>query len=82
MYANAKTLVDVGEGYSKEFEVKVSFHAPSVTLEWALIASSAMVHKKCSELKPLTEDPYYRRTLGQGTGHPLDGRPQREVCRT
>ena len=37
------------------------------------------VHKKCSGLKRLTEDPDYRCTLCQGTAHPLDGRPQREV---
>ena len=37
------------------------------------------VHKKCSGLKPLTEDPNYRCTWCQGTARPLDGRPQREV---
>ena len=37
------------------------------------------VHKKCSGLKPLTEDPDYRYTRCQGTARPLDGRPQREV---
>ena len=37
------------------------------------------VHKKCSGLKCLTKDPYYRCTLCQGTAHPLDDRPQREV---
>ena len=37
------------------------------------------VHKKCSGLKCLTEDPDYRCTLCQGTARPLDGRPQREV---
>ena len=37
------------------------------------------VHKKCSGLKPLTEDPDYRCTWCQGTARPLDGRPQREV---
>ena len=37
------------------------------------------VHKKCSGLKRLTEDPDYRCTWCQGTAHPLDGRPQREV---
>ena len=37
------------------------------------------VHKKCSELKSLTEDPDYRCTWCQGTARPLDGRPQREV---
>ena len=34
------------------------------------------VHKKCSGLKRLTEDPDYRCTRCKG---PLDGRPQREV---
>ena len=37
------------------------------------------VHKKCSGLKCLTEDPDYRCTPCQGTVRPLDGRPQREV---
>ena len=37
------------------------------------------VHKKCSGLKHLTEDPDYRCTRCQGTACPLDGRPQREV---
>ena len=37
------------------------------------------VHKKCSGLKGLTKDPDYRCTWCQGTAHPLDGRPQREV---
>ena len=37
------------------------------------------VHKKCSGLKHLIEDPDCRCTWCQGTAHPLDGRPQREV---
>ena len=37
------------------------------------------VHKKCSGLKRLTKDPDYRCTWCQGTAHPLDGRPHREV---
>ena len=37
------------------------------------------VHKKCSGLKRLTEDPDYRCTRCQGTARPLDGRPQTEV---
>ena len=37
------------------------------------------VHKKCSGLKRLTEDPDYRCTRCKGTACPLDGRPQREV---
>ena len=37
------------------------------------------VHKKCSGLKCLTEDPDYRCTQCKGTARPLDGRPQREV---
>ena len=36
------------------------------------------VHKKCSGLKHLTEDPDYRCTWCQGIAHPLDGRPHRE----
>ena len=37
------------------------------------------VHKKCSGLKRLTEDPYYKCTWCQGTASPFAGRPQREV---
>ena len=37
------------------------------------------MHKKCSGLRRLTKDPDYRCTQCQGTAHPLDGRPQREV---
>ena len=37
------------------------------------------VHKKCSGLKRLKNDPDYRCTRCQGTAHPLDGRPQKEV---
>ena len=37
------------------------------------------VHKKCSGLKRLTEDPDYRCMRCQGTACPLDGRPQRDV---
>ena len=37
------------------------------------------VHKKCSGLKRLTEDPVYRCSQCQGTARPLDCRPQREV---
>ena len=37
------------------------------------------VHKKCSGLKGLTEDPDYRCTGCQGTARPLDSRPQREI---
>ena len=37
------------------------------------------VHKKCSGLKRLTEDPDYRYTRCKGIARPLDGRPQREV---
>ena len=37
------------------------------------------VHKKCSGLKGLREDPDYRCTWCKGTACPLNGRPQREV---
>ena len=37
------------------------------------------VHKKCSGLKCLKNDPDYRCTRCQGTARPLDGRPQKEV---
>ena len=39
------------------------------------------VHKKCSGLKRLTEDPDYRCQRCQGKARPLDSRPQREVLR-
>ena len=171
MYSNARSRVRVGEGYSKEFEVKVGVHQGSVLspllfiivlealsrefrygVPWedlyaddlVIIAESleecvrrlstwkdAMeekglrvnagktkimicgmgldllqssgeflcavcltgvgsnsifcegckhwVHKKCSGLKRLTEDPDYRCTWSKGTARPLNGRPQREV---
>ena len=37
------------------------------------------VHKKCSGLECLTENPDYRCTRCQGTARSVDGRPQREV---
>ena len=37
------------------------------------------VNKKCSGLKRLKKDLYYRCTQCQGTARPLDGRPQKEV---
>ena len=37
------------------------------------------VHKKCSGLKRLKNDPEYRCTWCQGTARPLEGRPQKEV---
>ena len=37
------------------------------------------VHQKCSRLKGLIKDPYYRCTWCQGTACPLDSRPQKEV---
>ena len=37
------------------------------------------VHKKCSGLKRLKEDPNYRCSRCQGTARPIDGRPQKEV---
>ena len=44
-------------------------------LQWL----QALVHKKCSGLKHLKNDPDYRCTRCQGTACPLDGRPQKEV---
>ena len=41
--------------------------------------SKHWVHKKCSGLKCLTKDPDHRCKRCQGTAHPLDGRPQKEV---
>ncbi|XP_056004173.1 uncharacterized protein LOC125660170 [Ostrea edulis] len=37
------------------------------------------VHKKCSSLKHLKEDPNYRCPKCLGTARPIDGRPQKEV---
>ena len=37
------------------------------------------MHKQCSGLKRLKEDPDYRCTRCKGTARPLGGRPQREV---
>ena len=37
------------------------------------------VHKKCSGIKCLAKDPDYRCTQCQGSAHPLDSRPHREV---
>ena len=171
MYANARSRVCVGEGYSEEFEVKVGVHQGSVLspllfiivlealsrefrsgvpwedlyaddlviiaesleecvrrlLTWKeamekkgprvnagktkiMICSTGLdllqssgefpcavchtgkgsnsifcngckhwVHKKCSGLKRLKQDPDYRCTRCQGTARPLDGRPQKEV---
>ena len=173
MYANARSCVHVGDGYSEEFEVKVGVHQGSVLssllfiivlealsgefrsgvpwedlyandlvtciitesleecvrrlLTWKeemekkglrvdagktkiMICSTGLdllqssgefpcavcrtgvgsnsifcsgckhwVHKKCSGLKRLKKDPDYRCTRCQGTAHPLDGRPQKEV---
>ena len=47
----------------------------------SIICSSCKyrVHKKCSGPKRLTKDPDYRCTQCQGTAHPLDGRPKKEV---
>ena len=171
MYANSRSRVHIGEGYSEEFEVKVGVHQGSVlspllfiivlealsrefragvpwedlyaddlviiteTLEecvrrllvWKeamekkglrvnagktkimicgmgldLLQSSGKypcavcrtgvgsnsiycngckhwVHKKCSGLKRLVENPDYRCARCQGTARPIDGRPQTEV---
>ena len=37
------------------------------------------VHKKCSGLKHMKEDPNYRCSRCLGTAQPIDGRPQNEV---
>ena len=67
--------------------VQASFHEPSVTLEWAATASSAMAASTgCTRnavgsstwKKTLTTD-VHGCTRCQGTEHPLDGRPQKEV---
>ena len=59
--------------------VQASSHVQSVTLEWFCKGCKHWVHKKCSGLKPLTEDPDYRCTRCQETARHLDGRTQREV---
>ena len=40
---------------------------------------SLWVHRKCSGLKRLVEDPDFRCARCQGTARPIDGRPQKEV---
>ena len=60
----------------------MSFHAPSVALEWAATASAMAASTGCtrsSGLKRLKKDPDCRCTRCQGTARPLDGRPQKEV---
>ena len=61
----------------------MSFHALSVTLEWAATASSAWLQalgaQEMQWVKRLKKDPDYRCTRCQGTARPLDGRPQKEV---
>ena len=156
MYANVRSLVGVGEGYSEEFEVKVGVHQISVLspfssslclkpyhesstlgspgrtsmpmtllsslnclknvrrlLTWKeamekkglgvnagktkiMIYGTGLDHwsgqqqhllqwlqalgaQEMQWLKRVTKDPDYRCALCQGTAHPLDGRPQREV---
>ena len=61
--------------------VQASFHAPSGVGSNSIFCSGCKhwVHKKCSGLKRLKNDPDYRCTLCQGTARPLDGRPQNEV---
>ena len=64
--------------------VQARFHAPSVTLEWAATASSAMVASTgCTRnavgSSAWKKDPDYRCTRCQGTVCSLDGRPQKEV---
>ena len=64
--------------------VQVSFHARSVTLEWAATASSAIAASTGCTRNAVgscawKKDPDYRCTRCQGTACPLDGRPQREV---
>ena len=61
----------------------MSFHALSVTLEWAATASSAMAARTgCTRNAVgscLKNDPDYKCTRCQGSARPLDGRPQKEV---
>ena len=61
--------------------VQASFHRPSVALEWAATASSAMAASTgCTRnavgSSAWKKDPDYRCTRCQGTACPLDGRPQ------
>ena len=64
--------------------VQVSFHAPSVALEWAATASSATsASTGCTRnavgSSAWKKDPDYRCTRCWGTACPLRVRPQREV---
>ena len=58
----------------------MSFHAPSVALEWSATASSATAASTgCTRNAVGSKDTDYRCTRCQGTACPLDGRPQKEV---
>ena len=61
--------------------VQESFHAPSVALEWAATASSAMAAKEMQWAQALgkTKKPDYRCTRCQGIVRHLDSRPLREA---
>ena len=64
--------------------VQASFHVPSVALEWAATASSSMTASTgCTRnavAQALEKGPWLQMyTWCQGTVHPLNGRPQREV---
>ena len=51
MYANARSSVCVGEGYSEEFEVKVGVHQGSVLcLLLFIIVLEALSHEFCSRV--------------------------------
>ncbi|RUS73531.1 hypothetical protein EGW08_018716 [Elysia chlorotica] len=76
MYANARSQVRVGDGYSEELEVKVGVHQE---LRRVPLCCKKWVHKKCSGLKRLTKDSDFKCSRCQGTARPIDGRPQSEV---
>ena len=65
--------------------VQTSFHKPSVVLEWAATASSAMAastgctRTRWQDSSAWQKDPDYRCTRCRGTACPLDGRPQNDV---
>ena len=69
MYANARSLVRVGEGFSKEFEVKV-WSPPGVRTQWGAGRPKQtwkkLTERNCREWKLTTVDPQERSTSRSG----------------
>ena len=63
----------------KDHDLRYGTGPPAEFRRVSMHRLSHWVHKKCSGLKRLKKDPYYRYTRCQGTARPLDGRPQKEV---